>query len=214
MRFRTLLSASVVHPNLKSDSPAKLSGAEGAQSIRPFHVAVYLIPAIIGCALDLWTKQTVFHAYGMPARGNRHWIWQNLLGIETALNEGALFGMGQGMVPMFVGLSAVALVGIVYWLFVAKAARHLPLTFALGMMSGGIVGNLYDRLGLWGGATHDGKAIYAVRDWILIGYGGFNVPYFGYTWPNFNIADSLMVVGAGLIVWHAFFLPENPSAST
>jgi signal peptidase II len=36
-----------------------------------------------------------------------------------------------------------------------------------------------------------------VRDWILLRYGQF-------TWPNFNIADSLLVVGTGMLLWSGF----------
>jgi signal peptidase II len=51
----------------------------------------------------------------------------------------------------------------------------------------------------------------AVRDWILLRYGAF-------TWPNFNIADSLLVCGAGLLLWHSFWhdtqRPTNSAAET
>jgi signal peptidase II len=89
-----------------------------------------------------------------------------------------------------------------------KAARDWLLTVALGMITGGILGNLYDRLGLWGGQNASGETIHAVRDWILIAYGGFNVPLLGEKWPNFNIADTLLVCGAGLLIWHAFTATE------
>jgi len=41
------------------------------------------------------------------------------------------------------------------------------------------------------------RAVHAVRDWILVMIGNW-------PWPNFNIADSLLVCGAGLLLWHAF----------
>jgi len=37
-----------------------------------------------------------------------------------------------------------------------------------------------------------------VRDWILVMIGHW-------PWPNFNLADSLLVVGAALLIWHAGF---------
>jgi signal peptidase II len=140
----------------------------------------------------------------MPRPGNEWWIWESLVGIETALNHGALFGIGQGRSGLFSVLSVIAAAGIVYWLFAAKAARDWLLTIALSMITGGILGNLYDRLGLWGGQDSNGETIHAVRDWILIAYGGLNLPLLGEKWPNFNIADSLLVCGAGLLIWHAF----------
>ena len=74
------------------------------------------------------------------------------------------------------------------------------------MVTGGILGNLYDRLGLWSTAA---DRVHAVRDWILISYGGYDLPVLGHSWPNFNIADSLLVCGAGMLFWHAFRTGET-----
>lgn len=159
--------------------------------------------AIIGCLVDLATKSWVFGWLGMPGERPVWWIWPGVLGFETSLNEGALFGFGQGKVAIFAILSVLAALGILYWLFVARAASDLRLTVALGLVTAGIFGNLYDRLGLpelrWNYATalHQiEEPVYAVRDWILVMIGPFH-------WPNFNIADSMLVCGAALLVWHA-----------
>jgi signal peptidase II len=159
---------------------------------------VFLALAALGCFVDLATKHYVFAWRGMPAAG-RHadvwWLWEGYVGIETATNTGALFGLGTNQVTLFAVLSFVAAIGILYWLFAARAARDLLLTVALGLVMGGILGNLYDRLGLWS-PPEGGAPVYAVRDWILLQFRG-------YTWPNFNIADSLLVCGAGILIWHA-----------
>jgi signal peptidase II len=153
--------------------------------------------------VDLVTKHYVFQWLGMPAPNAVWWVWDGVFGFQTSLNEGALFGLGQGFTSLFVGLSLVAACGIVIWLFVAKAAQDLLLTVALGCVTAGIFGNLYDRLGMHGLTWHVaspahavGDPVYAVRDWIL-------VMIVKYPWPNFNVADSLLVCGAGLLVWHA-----------
>ena len=126
-----------------------------------------------------------------------------IFGFTTSLNEGALFGIGQGQGLLFSLLSLVAAVGILYWLFVAGAAGDRLLTIALACVTGGIFGNLYDRLGLpglaWGpdaGAVA-GERVYAVRDWLH-----FKIDPF-INWPIFNIADSLLVCGAALLILHA-----------
>lgn len=165
---------------------------------------VYFAIAIVGCLTDLATKQWVFSpsVLGMPNEKPTWWLWQHRVGLQTSLNEGALFGVGQGWSIGFAALSVVAAIGIVIWLFYARAARDLALTIALGCITGGILGNLYDRLGLpglkWGAVPgHEaGEPVYAVRDWIL-------VMIFGRPWPNFNVADSLLVCGAILLLWHA-----------
>ena len=149
----------------------------------------------MGCALDLLTKHWIFQWRGQPRRGDVWWIWDGLVGIETAVNTGALFGLGQNQVTLFAAISWLAIVGILYWLFLSGAAHDLCLTIALASVFGGILGNLYDRLGFWGRA--------GVRDWILLQYGEF-------TWPNFNIADSLLVCGAALLIWHGFHANRHP----
>ncbi len=175
---------------------------------------IFFSLAVVGCAVDLLTKHWIFQWRGTPQLGqprNVWWIWEGYFGIETALNPGALFGMGEGFGVFFAILSIAAAVGILVWLFWFQAARDLLLTIALGCVTGGIGGNLYDRLGLW----HDGNVPkgyeHAVRDWILFRYEG-------YTWPNFNIADSLLVSGAVLLAWHGFFQkdasPNPESAAT
>ncbi|MHB0955817.1 MAG: signal peptidase II [Pirellulaceae bacterium] len=179
------------------------------------HYLVFLAIALGGCALDLWTKHWIFERLSVPwVEGGRAsppiWLWQSIFGFETSLNEGALFGVGQGKVLLFATLSIVAAIGILGWLFWARAARDLHLTIALGFVMAGILGNLYDRLGLhgltWGPGMADrkvGEPVYAVRDWLH-----FKIPAIGFDWPIFNVADSCLVCGAILLVWHAFRRPS------
>lgn len=167
--------------------------------------------ALAGTAADLATKSWIFARLGMPG-GPIEWIWTGRLGFQTSLNEGALFGFGQGGVPIFVALAACAALGILYWLFLGGAARDPWLTVALGCIMAGILGNLYDRLGLHGLVwpaympRRGGQPVRAVRDWVL-------VMIFGRPWPNFNLADSLLVCGAILLVWHAWRHEQPDSGS-
>lgn len=149
----------------------------------------------------------------MPGAEPIHWLWKPYVGIETALNRGALFGMGSEMELgwLFATLSIVAAAGVLVWLFAFAAAADRTLTIALALIMGGILGNLYDRLGLWHPPGQPGQWRNEVRDWILLRYQE-------YTWPNFNIADSLLVCGATLLVLHAFFAgadqpPDNSNDS-
>jgi len=167
---------------------------------------VFLALAIGVCAADLATKTWAFRELGMPGPDSQTWwLWQGVFGFQTSLNEGALFGIGQGMTLLFAALSIGAAVGIFIWLFWAGAAEDWLLTIALACVMAGIFGNLYDRLGLpglvWNGAYRGhlpGEPVYAVRDFILVMIGRW-------PWPTFNIADSSLVCGAALLVWHAFF---------
>ena len=160
---------------------------------------VFSAIAIIGGALDLWSKEFIFGWRGLPTQSEIWWIWEPYFGIETAVNIGAVFGLGAGQGPLFAAMSVVAAVGIIVWLFWFRAAVSLWLTIALGMVGGGIIGNLYDRLGLWWQQGYPDEWRSGVRDWIL---WRINEQW---TWPNFNIADSLLVVGAGMLLYQSFF---------
>lgn len=156
-----------------------------------------------GTVADLWTKQWVFSWRGLPGELPPWWIVEPYFGIETAVNPGALFGMGAGWGKLFAALSVVAAVAIVIWLSKFRAITSLWLVIALGCVTGGILGNLYDRLGMWNPPLERPEWQSGVRDWILFRYQQ-------YTWPNFNIADSLLVCGAIMLAIHSLTTPATP----
>jgi signal peptidase II len=174
-----------------------------------FRILFFITIAGIGVTADLATKSLVFRAIGMPGRyrmieepelSGIYWIWRDVLGFQTSLNQGALFGIGQGQVVWLTLFSFIFLTGILIWMIhSAWKSRFLVLT--LGLIVAGIIGNLYDRLGLHGLHWNNGEPIYGVRDWILVMLGS-------YPWPNFNIADSMLVCGAFLLAIHSFFITE------
>lgn len=164
--------------------------------------------AVLGGLADLWTKSAVFAWRGLPGQRDPYWIIEGVFGIQTAVNIGAVFGIGAGQGLFFAGFSVVAFVGILVWMFKYGAIGSRWLTVALGMIGGGIFGNLYDRLGLWtpqweSSPFYNPAWTSGVRDWILFRIEG--VPFFD-PWPNFNIADSLLVVGACMLFLHSFFM--------
>jgi signal peptidase II len=172
------------------------------QDVPRSRLLVFMAIAGLGCAIDLATKHWIFQRLGFPQQ-ETIWLVQDVLSLETSLNEGALFGVGQGFTFLFAALSLAAGVWILFWLFGRGAARDLWLTVALAAIMAGILGNLYDRLGLPGltwpvtPIHNEGDPVFAVRDWIHFQYQSFD-------WPVFNIADSLLVLGAGLLLRETF----------
>jgi signal peptidase II len=171
---------------------------------------VFATIALTGCAVDLLTKAWVF---SIPAlrNGDIFWLWTGHVGIQLSRNAGALFGIGQGKTSVFALLSLAALIAIPAWLFVFRAARDRWLTIALGCIMAGVLGNLYDRLGFsgeqWAGpGLFTPDAVNSVRDWMLWQAND------RWRWPNFNVADSLLVVGVSFIFLHATWLsrPVKP----
>jgi len=158
--------------------------------------------ALTGLAADLITKQVLFAWLGLPQHDKYFWIVEGYVGFQTAVNRGALFGMGEGFWWVFSILSVVAAIGIITWLFVWRAAHDWWLTIALGCVMAGIFGNLYDRIGLWDASGLPPEFEHGVRDWILFRYKQ-------HTWPNFNIADCLLVCGAIMLMVHAWRAPRE-----
>jgi lipoprotein signal peptidase len=120
------------------------------------------------------------------------------------LNHGALWGIGSAedgtdLNHLFALVSIVAAIAIVVWSFRPSIAGDCWLCIALGLILAGTLGNLYDRVVFLG-----------VRDflqWVYL-----------YEWPRFNIADSCLVCGAGILLVHAFFTSpatvEKPATAT
>lgn len=160
---------------------------------------------VVCLVVDLWSKAAVFNRFGLHA--GTDWLLDSWVRFRlfTSLNEGALWGMGQGFAWAFALLSVAAFCGIVYWLFVKKAAESMWLTVSLASVSGGTIGNLYDRLGLHGvvrpGQTEPVKA---VRDFFHFQFGTFD-------WAIFNVADVCLVVGAIMLMVQSVLAPVEES---
>jgi signal peptidase II len=91
---------------------------------------------------------------------------------------------------LFVAIALAASALIVY--LVRKHAHDRLFCFALSLILGGAVGNLIDRL--WLGAVVDFLDVHALD----------------YHWPAFNLADSAITLGAGLLIWDSLRRPRQP----
>ena|SRR5205085_2405580 len=119
--------------------------------------------------------------------GSRTDVIGDLVQIWHAQNRGAAFSLLQDSQLLFLVVSAVALVTIAYF-FRSLHGRSLWLYAILGLVLGGTLGNLTDRI----------RQQY-VTDFVSVGVGGLR-------WPTFNVADSSIVVGIlAIIVLLAIF---------
>jgi signal peptidase II len=103
---------------------------------------------------------------------------------QPYVNTGALWGRGENKNLLFLLISLTAAVAIGAWSMRPTASRDLGLCVALGLILAGTLGNLYDRVVFAG-----------VRDFLQWSYL--------YLFPTFNLADSCLVCGAGLLLWQA-----------
>jgi len=141
-----------------------------------------------GLVLDLWTKWAVF---GRLEYSGSYSVIDGFLQIVTALNNGAAFGMFAGNSYFLMGVASLALVVIIS-VFLFGGNRQRLVHVALGFFAAGISGNLYDRI------FNDGL----VRDFI-------DVYYRNYHWPAFNVADSMLCIGVGLLIISTLFTPQS-----
>ena len=131
---------------VKSDHPesvghhAAAHGESSAMTHMPSHLRLWVI-TFIGLAADLWTKDWAFDTLRAD---ERRVVVENLCSLQLSLNPGALFGLGAGMAPVFVGASVLALLFVLYLFANARASRW-SMHLALGLVLGGALGNLYDR---------------------------------------------------------------------
>ncbi len=158
----------------------------------PAALARFLLTALIGLAVDLYTK---YLAVAHLADGTVIPFIPGWLHFEYVENRGAVFGIGQGQVPLFIAVSVLA-IGFLVFLF-ANSGRQRVYQVAVGMLLAGVIGNMYDRV-----------AYGYVRDMLHA------LPALGiFPWV-FNIADSLLCIGVPLMVLLSLLQPdEKPVAS-
>jgi signal peptidase II len=176
----------------------------------PIACARFLGVAAVGVAVDLslksWAQGTLSPVDDSGDRPVRDVI-PGLIRLEWTRNRGAALGFFQGDRLMFLVVSVVA-IGFLVHLFNSSRRGQWGYQIVLGMLLAGVLGNLYDRVTLG-----------YVRDMIHI------LP--GWRWPEgiaahlpgwwstpevfpwiFNIADSLLCVGVGLMILHSLIQPR------
>ena len=140
---------------------------------------------VVGLVLDLWTKKAVFDWLDHRRSVS---IINGFLQLVRVLNNGAAFGILAGKPYLLTAVSVVALVAI-FTVFLFSRSQQRLVHIALGLFAAGVCGNLYDRI------FNDGL----VRDFIDVVY------WPGEHWPAFNVADSLLCIGVGLLLISTFF---------
>lgn len=154
------------------------------------HIVFWSI-VVFGMAADLWTKKTVFD-WLMQRESKDFSVIDRFFYLVIALNNGAAFGIARGKTVLLTAVSIVALI-VILAIFLFGGKQRKMVYIALGLFTAGICGNLYDRI------FNDGL----VRDFIDIVY------WPGRHWPAFNMADSMLCVGAGLMFISCFFTEKS-----
>jgi len=135
--------------------------------------------ALLGLLLDQAGKFAVFSRFDVDASEVAPAV-PGVFGFLCHYNYGALWGLGEGHTIALVAVSFAAM-GVILWLFVSARPPRRITDIALAVMMAGAMGNQIDRL-----------AFGCVRDFIKLS--------FWETYPVFNVADSWLVIGVGLML--------------
>ncbi|MBC7789333.1 MAG: signal peptidase II [Anaerolineae bacterium] len=140
------------------------------------------LAAVVVC-LDACTKAIAVER--LPPVHVPREVFGDFIRFTLVYNPGAAFGLNVGPYSrwVFLVLTIVALF-ILSRLYRAAHPNDTLRTIALGLVCGGAVGNLLDRI----------RSASGVVDFLDVGVGGWR-------WPTFNVADIAVSIGAFLLAW-------------
>lgn len=148
-----------------------------------------LFLALLVITLDQLTKWLVLVPMDLA---NNPVIVTSFFNLVLVWNRGVSFGMfseaGDAGPLILTGLAIAVVLGLLYWL---RQAEGWVLLTGLGLVIGGALGNVIDR----------------IRFGAVVDFLDFHIA--GYHWPAFNIADAAICVGAGLLLLDGLLSPER-----
>lgn len=156
------------------------------RSWRPWAAFGGIAMAVV--ALDQLTKAWVESSFALasssapPGSPNAPTpIVGDLVRVARTWNDGGVFGL-FGDSATVLGIASLVVIGVIVWVQATSGARSPLLTVALGLLMGGAIGNLLDRL-------QHGHVV----DWVDTGIGSLRF----YT---FNVADSAISIAVVLLL--------------
>jgi signal peptidase II len=164
---------------------------------------LFMFTAALILIADQVTKLAILRGLELGARVP---IIGGFFDIVHFRNTGAAFGMFSNMpdglrVPLFYGISVVAAALIILYLRSLKD-DELGMAFALSLVFGGMIGNVFDRIRL--GSVVDFLSLHIgdrILDISFLGWA-WKVPL---EWPAFNVADSAITVAIFILLWQGLF---------
>lgn len=144
---------------------------------------VVAVLALLGDQLSkLWVTRVLQPVQDIP-------LWDGVFHFTYARNTGAAFSILEGKQWVFILFSSLAVVALVLYLVRTRKEKGIFLRISLGLLLGGAIGNLIDR--------------------ILYNYV-IDFLYFKLiNYPIFNVADCCVVIGALLLGVYILFLHDK-----
>jgi signal peptidase II len=152
----------------------------------------------------LLVKGVAFSSLGLDWKGMDYGQSIQVIGDFFRLtyieNPGMAFGLDFGWKPLFSILSIVASIGIIVFLY-NQRRESFGFRLSLGLILGGAVGNLIDRV-FYGVIFGEGRIFQGrVVDFLDVDFFDLNI--FGYQitrWPVFNVADAAVTIGVVMLL--------------
>lgn len=154
---------------------------------------IYYFISLLVFLIDQVTKYVIATRLEL---GDQIPVIGNFFLITSSRNKGAAFGILQNQLWFFIVVTVLVIIGIVWYMQKVKTEGRRLLPIALALVLGGAVGNFVDRL-----------VMGEVVDFLQFNFGS-------YTFPIFNIADSCIVIGVGLIILDTLLEGRREQANT
>jgi signal peptidase II len=106
-----------------------------------------------------------------------------VLDLHFITNRGVAFGLFSAFGDVFVPV-AIAIMSVIVIYYRGLVGRRLLLRTALALQLGGALGNLLDRL----------------RYGAVVDFLDFHIDVINFHWPVFNLADTAIVIGVGILL--------------
>jgi signal peptidase II len=149
--------------------------------LKPLRIVAATAAVVV--AIDQITKTIALHAL---ADGPVHVFWT--LRFNLSFNSGLAFSLGTGLTTWITFAAVLLVAGL---LVMSRRVTSMTMAIALGLVLGGALGNLTDRL--------------------IRGHGGAVIDFIDFQWwPVFNVADMAITIGAVLLVVAGFREGDAP----
>lgn len=156
------------------------------------HLLLTSLATLVTLLLDQASKIQVLRTF-QP--GEIRPVIDGLFNLTLTFNRGAAFGLWSWLTPglreLVLGITVLIAMAVVVYFLTRPYYQNALSQMALAGILGGALGNIIDRVRLG-----------AVVDFLDVYYGTYH-------WPAFNIADSAICVGVGILI---LFPRQTPNA--
>ena len=154
---------------------------------------IFLVLNVVFIFLDQLTKELIERKFNLYESIT---IIHKFLYITYIHNRGGAFGIFSNMPELFLNIFFIIIplfvMGLILFMYIKAPHHHRVYLLSLTLIFSGAIGNFIDRI-----------RFNQVRDFIDVDLTW--LPLYRQHWPAFNVADSLICIGIGLLIIHTLF---------